>query len=571
VIGGGITGAGIALDAASRGIKTALVEKGDFAVGTSSRSTKLIHGGLRYLKQGEIALVTEVGRERAILYRNAPHLVVPEKMLLPLVKNGNYGKFATSLGLWVYDLLAGVKKEERRKMLSKEQTLEREPLLRNDILRGGCLYAEYRTDDARLTIEVIKTAANHGAACINYAEAKNFIYENGELVEVECHDLLSQQDFTIRARQTVNAAGPWVDILRKRDNSLHHQTLSAPEYPGRMVEGSGGGLEFPRVGSPPGCLARWHSPPSGGAGGGLGGSLHLTKGVHLVIPHEKLPVKQALYFDATDGRMVFAIPRGKVTYIGTTDTDYSGNLEDPATTEDDANYLLDSVKSMFPSIQLSLSDVVSSWAGLRPLIHEEGKSPSELSRKDEIFISHSGLISIAGGKLTGYRKMAQRVVDLVNKNLCKSHEFPRLDCKTENIVINGGEIEKIADYIRQVFEKINDNGLGSYEAEYLVRTYGKQTDIILEKFYEFNKDTTPKIALARAELWFTVNNESVFHLKDFFIRRTGKLYFDIQAIEELIPPLLQDMKNYFSWTEDQCKTEKAALEKAMRAAKNFYR
>lgn len=532
VIGGGITGAGIALDAASRGIKTALVEKGDFAVGTSSRSTKLIHGGLRYLKQGEIGLVTEVGRERAILYRNAPHLVVPEKMLLPLVKNGNYGKFATSLGLWVYDLLAGVKKEERRKMLSREQTLEREPLLRNDILRGGCLYAEYRTDDARLTIEVIKTAANHGAACINYAEAKNFIYENGELVGVECHDLLSQQDFTICAKQTVNAAGPWVDALRKEDGSLQ------------------------------------------------GKRLHLTKGVHLVVPHEKLPVKQALYFDAADGRMVFAIPRGKITYIGTTDTDYSGKLEDPATTEDDANYLLDSVKSMFPSIQLSLSDVVSSWAGLRPLIHEEGKSPSELSRKDEIFISQSGLISIAGGKLTGYRKMAQRVVDLVNKNLYKSHGFPKLECKTENITINGGDIEDVDGYIKQISEKINAYGFEKFDAEYLIRTYGIQTNIILDKFYEFlnNQSIASRpdrdfaaAQLARAELWFTVNNESVFHLEDFFIRRTGKLYFDIQAIEELIPPILQDMKNYFSWTENQCKAEKAALEKAMRAAKIFCR
>ncbi|MBW8050050.1 MAG: glycerol-3-phosphate dehydrogenase/oxidase [Cytophagales bacterium] len=558
VIGGGITGAGIALDAASRGFKTALVEKQDFAAGTSSRSTKLIHGGLRYLRQGEIALVREVSRERAIVYRNAPHLLVPEKILLPLIKNGDYGKFETSLGLWFYDMVAGVKKEERKKMLPIEQTLKSEPLLRKEILVGGCLFTEYRTDDARLTIEIIKTAVKYGAACINYCEVKDFIYENEVVSGVECDDLLSvdknsspaQNIFIIKAKQIINAAGPWVDKIRNNDTA---HTLTPTRYSEQEKR------------------------------------LHLTKGVHLVVNHEKFPVKQAIYFpaltvgkDFANTRMIFAIPRGKATYIGTTDTDYNGSLENPVTNKQDADYLLNSVNYMFPAVKLSLPDVVSSWAGIRPLIHQKGKTPSEISRKDEIFISKSGLISIGGGKLTGYRKMAQRVVDIVNRNLHNSFGFPKVKCKTENIIINGGEIEEVTNYIQQVFEKINTYGLGHYQAEYLVRNYGLQCDFILEKFLElFNNQLSinnnqliasrldrdfAAAQLARAELWFTVNHESVFRLQDFFIRRTAMLYFDIQSMEKLLEPLLEDMKNYFGWTENESKSENVQIRKIIRNA-----
>ncbi|MFH1321958.1 MAG: glycerol-3-phosphate dehydrogenase/oxidase [Bacteroidota bacterium] len=565
IIGGGITGGGIALDAASRGMKTVLIEKQDFAAGTSSRSTKLIHGGLRYLKNGEIGLVKKVGRERAIVFRNAHHLVVPEKFLLPLVKHGPFGKFTALLGLWVYDLLAGVIKEERRKIFSKKETLEIEPLLRSDDLKGGCIYYEYRTNDARLTIEIIKTAVKYGADCINYVKAENFLYKDNRVTGVECRDMLAGQNvhfnagnlnwkntFTITAKQTVNATGPWIDNIRIVDDSLE------------------------------------------------GKRLHLTKGVHLVVPGKQLPIKQSVYFNAPNNRNVFAIPHGIVTYIGTTDTDYSGNLEDPPVSRDDADYLINSINLIFPGVKLSISDVISSWAGIRPLIQQEGKLPSEISRKDEIFISQSGLISIAGGKLTGYRKMAKRVVDMVNKNLHATFGFPKVKCKTKNIVICGGEIDVVSNYILEVSNKIYAYGLGKYDAEYLVRAYGKQTDILLEKFYEFitaktgavlpdglasretasvsnelmrdtvlNRATQLKIQLARAELWFAVNYEATFNLKDFFTRRTGKLYFEIQSIEMLLIPLLQDMKDYLDLTDDECKVQKAEMEKALVECRTF--
>ena len=256
VIGGGITGAGIALDAASRGLKTALVEKNDFSFGTSSRSTKLIHGGLRYLKQLEFGLVKEVGRERAVVHRLAPHLVVPEKMLLPLYEKRGFGSLLTSFGLKLYDWLAGVKPEDQRKMLTKSQTHGYEPLLRKDDVKGGAIYAEYRTDDARLTIEIVKTAARYGAEVMNYCKVTDFIYEAGKITGVKVGDQLGPDEFIIKAKAVVSATGPWVDELREIDHSK------------------------------------------------TGKYLHLTKGIHLVVAFEKLPVKQAIYFDVEDGRMI---------------------------------------------------------------------------------------------------------------------------------------------------------------------------------------------------------------------------------------------------------------------------
>ncbi|MEQ8425068.1 MAG: FAD-dependent oxidoreductase, partial [Cyclobacteriaceae bacterium] len=220
VIGGGITGAGIALDAASRGLKTALLEKSDFASGTSSRSTKLIHGGLRYLKQLEFALVKEVGSERAVVHKLAPHLVIPEKMLLPLREKRGFGSLLTSFGLKLYDWLAGVTGKDRRLMLTRRQTLRREPLLKKNDVKGGALYAEYRTDDARLTIEVAKKAAKYGAIAVNYCAVTNLKYSDiNSVCGVYARDVLSGEEFQVNGRSVVNATGPWVDELRVLDKS----------------------------------------------------------------------------------------------------------------------------------------------------------------------------------------------------------------------------------------------------------------------------------------------------------------------------------------------------------------
>jgi glycerol-3-phosphate dehydrogenase len=517
VIGGGITGAGIALDAASRGLKTALIEMNDFAFGTSSRSTKLIHGGLRYLKQLEFGLVKEVGSERSIVHGLAPHLVVAEKMLLPLKEGRGFGSLLTSFGLKLYDWLAGVRPEDQRKMLSRAATLAHEPLLKPDDVKGGGLYAEYRTDDARLTLEIIKAAAAYGACAANYVQAKEFIYKNGKVRGVQARDVIGHRELTIHAEQVVNATGPWVDQLRALDQSK------------------------------------------------TGKQLHLTKGVHIVVSRERFPVRQAVYFDVADGRMIFAIPRGRTTYIGTTDTDYSGPLDHVTVMREDAAYLIDAVNDAFPSVRLSLSDVESSWAGLRPLIHEEGKSASELSRKDEIFESPSGLISIAGGKLTGYRKMAERVVDVVIR---RSQPRPELTpCHTDKISLCKDAFRHVGDvkaYKKAVTSTLATFGLQHF-ADYLVETYGKQTDDILKAMHAFH-DGDNIIRLSRSELKFTVEQEMVQTPLDFFIRRTGMLYFDMPRLQRVMNPVLNDFRNYFNWNEDHFRFEKHQLEQAISEA-----
>lgn len=494
VIGGGITGAGILLDAASRGLSTALIEKEDYASGTSSRSTKLIHGGLRYLKNFEFKLVREVGKERAIVYNIAPHLVVPEKMLMPLVEGGSFGKFGTGIGLWLYDKLAGVTFEDKRKILSKVKTIEIEPTLRNDILKGAGYYAEYRTDDARLTLEIIKTAVELKATAINYTAATELLYEKEKATGVNCIDTITKKPFSIRAKKIVNATGPWVDELREKDKSISNKKL------------------------------------------------HLTKGVHIVVNREKLPINNSVYFDVEGGRMIFAIPRQEIIYIGTTDTAFSADKNNPKVTKEDVKYLIDAVNKMFPIAKLEILDVISSWSGIRPLIHEEGKNTSELSRKDEIFISNSGLITIAGGKLTGYRLMAKKVVDLISKQLNISHT-----CTTHNIKISGGEFDTpdlVESFIFSIRSRLKSLKLSEKKAEYLVRTYGKQANSILEVFEneKFN-------ILVQAEVWFSLRYDSTMNLTDFFLRRTGKINFEPLIVLEEMKITLPQFVKYLNWDE----------------------
>lgn len=516
VIGGGITGVGIALDAATRGLSVALIDMQDFAAGTSSRSTKLIHGGLRYLKQLEFGLVNEVGRERAIVHRLAPHLVHPDKMLLPLVKGGKYGYWLTNIGLSVYDLLAGVNGKDRRKMLSKEETIKAEPLLRTDILEGGGIYAEYRTDDARLVIGIARTAASKGAKLLNYVRADELLSatdsEKGERITgVRARDLESGEQFEIHVSCVVNAAGPWVDDVR---------SLDAP------VKGK---------------------------------RLFLTKGVHLVVDHERLPVRQTVYFDNDDGRMIFAIPRGTATYIGTTDTPYDGDKTEPEITREDVDYILRATNNMFPSVNLEMNDIRSSWAGLRPLINEEGKSASQISRRDEIFISERGLISIAGGKLTGYRKMAERTVDRVFKQLGRQ----AVACTTDAVQVIGGEF---ADY--QEVEQFIDELMREYQglfgsrsdAEYLVHTYGRKAKKVAARAVGCeNSDCS----LFMAEAAYTAEHEMVLSALDFFERRTGRVNFDVVSVQKHRMLLLNVLKDKLGWSEARHAEESRRVEEAL--------
>lgn len=520
VIGGGITGAGIALDGATRGLKMALVEMQDFAAGTSSRSTKLVHGGLRYLKSFEVGLVAEVGKERAIVYENGPHVTTPEWMLLPFHEGGTYGKFLTSIGLRVYDFLAGVKKSERRTMLTAEETLQREPLIKKEGLKGGGKYVEYKTDDARLTIEVMKAAFEHGAVCANYAKVEELLYANGIVAGARVRDLVTGGQFEIRAKKVVNAAGPWVDQIREMDHSKKGKVL------------------------------------------------RLSKGVHIVIDQSRFPLRQAVYFDTPDGRMVFAIPRAGKTYVGTTDTFYDEDIVNPSILAEDRDYLLAAINYMFPDVKISKEDVESSWSGVRPLIWEEGKNPSEISRKDEIWESPSGLITIAGGKLTGYRKMAETVVDLVCKKFAKEGYRTFTGCQTTNLPISGGAVGGSAGYKKYVAEQTRagmELGLAEKDAKELASSYGSNVPLLFSIIKE-EGETAEKYGLpvpVFAKLKYALDHEMALTPVDFLNRRTGMILFNIAEAKKYRKAVVDYMADYFSW-DDAAKEQYAKeLEKAI--------
>ncbi len=520
IIGGGITGAGIALDAILRGVSVLLVEKKDFGSGTSSKSTKLIHGGLRYLKQLEFGLVRETGVERAIAHNNIPHLVHPEKMLLPIFPDGEFNHWSASIAISVYDRLASVKKKDRKQSYDRRETLEIEPLLRSEALQSSIQYSEYRTDDARLTMELIKAAQRHGAEAFNYVECTGLLYEDGQVNGISAMDTIHSKTYSFYGRNIVSAAGPWVDGIREKDGSLE------------------------------------------------GKKLHLTKGVHLVVPHEKLPIRSAVYFDDFEGRMLFAIPRWSATYIGTTDTNYTGSLDQVSTNQEDADYVLEAANRIFDIEPLGYSDIISHWAGLRPLVHEASKGPTEISRKDEIFIADSGLISIAGGKLTGFRKMAKRIVDLVRK---RDPQLRMGACETRYFPIHEEHIDSYEDYqeFREtMFElKKNKAQLNRRQVYQLCDTFGKSADRIIER--AISLDGHPIENLLTAELEHCSEKESIVCVDDYVNRRTSRLYFDIQTVIDHQDHILREMHRLLEWTDSQFEENRITLENILADAQKF--
>ncbi|MEO8812070.1 MAG: glycerol-3-phosphate dehydrogenase/oxidase, partial [Caulobacteraceae bacterium] len=374
VIGGGITGAGVARDAAMRGLTVALVEARDFASGTSSRSSKMIHGGLRYLAQGDLALVREAASERKIVQAIAPHLARETPFVIPAKNAGAIAKLRA--GLWTFEKLGGVPRSRRHEVWSAAQLREREPAIAADDLAGAVVYPEYLTDDARLTLANIRSAAKHGAVVVNYAEAMRIVVESGRAVAIDVAGTLpggGERRAHLVARSIVNAAGPWVDVVRALESA--------------------------------------QAPPR----------LSLTRGVHLVVPHARLPVNRTVILPAADRRSIFAVPRGEVMYLGTTDTFYPRAEAWPPVTAADVAYLLSAAAARFCSPPLTPADIVSAWSGVRPLVAQAGKSPSDISRHDELWTGPAGVLSIAGGKLTAYRRMAERVVDHVETALGRAH------------------------------------------------------------------------------------------------------------------------------------------------------
>jgi len=480
IVGGGITGAGIARDAALRGLSVALLEKGDFGSGTSSKSSRMIHGGLRYLRQRHVSLVRESLRERGVLLKIAPHLVHPFPFILPVYGGGLEERLQLKLGLTAYDLLAGRLRLERHRMLSRREVLQQEPALRPDGLQGALRYFDCLVHDARLTLATARSAARQGAAVANHVQATALEREEERVVGVRFRDLLSGRTGLLRAGIVVNAAGPWCDELR----------------------------------------AMTSLPPM----------LRPTKGVHVVLPHHRLPVTNVVIFFHND-RGLFAVPKEDWTYVGTTDTDFRGDPGQAHADATDVAYILEAVNTTFPGRAVVPGDIVSTWAGVRPLVAEEGApTPSDVSRDYEIANEPPGLVSIAGGKLTTYRSMAQDLLDRLVAAEGRRLDWSPRPCSTADLPLPGGDFQDFETYSEGAVAALEEGwGLPPTVASRLVRIYGTEHAKILAyalRDKRLLQPLTSRIAVLRAEALYAAEEEMAVTLDDFLARRTDLMLFD---------------------------------------------
>ena len=573
VIGGGITGAGVALQSAASGLETGLIEMQDFAEGTSSRSTKLVHGGIRYLKQFDVEVVSDTVKERAVVQQIAPHIPKADRMLLPVYDEpgSTFSQFRLKVAMDLYDLLAGVTGTPlANKELTKEEVLERAPQLKQEGLLGGGEYLDYRNNDARLVIENIKRANQDGALVASRVKAVGYLKdEKGKVIGVKAEDVLTGNHFEIKARIVINTTGPWSDVVRNLDNDEQQIQQMRP-----------------------------------------------TKGVHLVIDNSKIKVPNATYFDTGlgDGRMVFVIPRENKTYFGTTDTDYRGDLKHPIVTQEDVDYLLGIVNNRFPDVNITLDDIESSWAGLRPLISgnnasdynggdngsisEESfdnlistvsrylnkeanrddvtesilaiesntseKNPSSISRGSSLDIDDNGLVTLAGGKITDYRKMAEGAMRKIIEILAEQHSRHYRLINSKTYPVSGGELNPAnVESELETFAQLGvKRGLDIADARYIANVFGSNAPRVfnLANELEAAEGLTIRDTLV---LHYTMREEMVLTPVDYFLRRTNHLLFMRETMDDLIQPIANEMAKYLGWSEEEQAAHLAELDRVL--------
>ena len=573
VIGGGITGAGVALQSAASGLETGLIEMQDFAEGTSSRSTKLVHGGIRYLKQFDVEVVSDTVKERAVVQQIAPHIPKADRMLLPVYDEpgSTFSQFRLKVAMDLYDLLAGVTGTPlANKELTKEEVLERAPQLKQEGLLGGGEYLDYRNNDARLVIENIKRANQDGALVASRVKAVGYLKdEKGKVIGVKAEDVLTGNHFEIKARIVINTTGPWSDVVRNLDNDEQQIQQMRP-----------------------------------------------TKGVHLVIDNSKIKVPNATYFDTGlgDGRMVFVIPRENKTYFGTTDTDYRGDLKHPIVTQEDVDYLLGIVNNRFPDVNITLDDIESSWAGLRPLISgnnasdynggdngsisEESfdnlistvsrylnkeanrddvtesilaiesntseKNPSSISRGSSLDIDDNGLVTLAGGKITDYRKMAEGAMRKIIEILAEQHSRHYRLINSKTYPVSGGELNPAnVESELETFAQLGvKRGLDIADARYIANVFGSNAPRVFNLANELEAvgGLTLRDTLV---LHYAIREERVLTPVDYFLRRTNHLLFMRETMDDLIQPIANEMAKYLGWSEEDKAEHLAELDRVL--------
>ena len=497
IIGGGATGAGIARDAAMRGIHTALVDQGDFGSGTSSRSSRLIHGGLRYLEHGHLRLVFEACRERRTLLTIAPHLVWPRSFLFPVHRGGRLPRWRLAAGLWLYDLLSLFRNVRQHRMLGKRALLRAEPGLRSKDLLGGARYYDAQCDDARLALANIRDAHRHGALVANYARADHLETATGRVGGARVVDLVAQTAHSVRALVVVNATGPWSDAVRGTGTPL----------------------------------------------------LHTTKGIHVVVPRHRIGNHEAVtHVSPIDGRVMFVVPWGCLTYIGTTESEYTGQPDDVCADADDVIYLLRSVNALFPETRLTPADVHATWAGIRPLVRTtDAEDPTAVSREHLIVEGEDGLVSIVGGKLTTYRAMAAQVVDVVARRL-RDHDGRPLPPRapTDREPLPGGEARDLDVLI----ETLVADGFEGPIATHLAHTYGAEAAAVgrlAQSDAHLMRPVIDDHPTLWAEMLYAMRREMAITLTDLLIRRTHLFYVAPAKVLEIAPAVAAMAAEEMGW------------------------
>lgn len=518
IIGGGIIGCATARETARRGYRVLVLEKGDLGCGTSSRSSRLIHGGLRYLKNGRVKVVWQAVRERQHLRRAYPHLVRPLHFVIPFYAGEGEGPLATRLGLWIYDLLAGFRNVQRHRNLRPEQVLALEPRLRAEGLRGGALYYDCATDDFRMVLLRALEAHGAGAHFLTYCPVDSLEREGERVTGVRFHDEFTGDSYRVGGQIVVNAAGPWSDVLRR-------------------------GVAQARA------------------------LLRPTKGAHFLTAHSRLPLAHAVVMRAPDdGRVVFALPWGGMTLLGTTDTDFAGDLDHVWADENDADYLLRCVNRAFPSAHLTPEDIVSGFASLRPLIAEYGVQESDVSRDFRLVRDAPGMISLVGGKLTTHRPAAQRIARWVERSLGSPREPPVRHDAT--LALSAETLGRLQE---EVARRVRSFGLPQSTGDRLLVAYGRDVLALLEdpQGVDGVRALVPGLPYLRGEVDYAVDHELALRLGDVMIRRTHVFYDDPDHGMGVVEDVADRLAARMAWSPERRGAELQAYADLIAQAEAF--
>jgi glycerol-3-phosphate dehydrogenase len=523
IIGGGINGCGAARDAALRGLKVALVEQRDWGAGTSSRSAKLVHGGLRYLATFELGLVWESTAERAVQTQVAPHLVKPIVFLMPVYAEHEHSLWFVNMGLWLYDVLALFRIPRRHRKYRGRKALALQPNLRAEGLKGALTFYDTTANDARLTLENALDAEQLGALTVSYARVTGLLRDGaGRVVGAQVSDALGDRTVDVRARLTLNATGPWTDRLLALTGE-HERPLLRP-----------------------------------------------TKGAHLVLDAARLPVQHAVtLIHPKDQRPLFVIPWGPHVYVGTTDFDTDADPDHLHADAADRDNLLEAVNHYFPEARITPKDIVSSWCGLRPLVSPEADvSASKVSREHVIREQPRGLLTIAGGKLTTYRLMARELVDRAARLLVRDGRTgPRIPaCQTRDRPLPGAVSIRGQEDLDGLATRLADREkLSPAVATHLANTYGCRAEEVIRSTAPGDLEPLcPPLPYVWAELDYSVKVEHAQTLEDFFARRTQLLLRDPEGCLKVASPVAERMGELLGWDDEIRQSQESAMAEEVR-------